>query len=102
MYAIRSYYEETQTGGSANSTTVTTSSTLTGVNGDLYLAAISMQPRANVLAVSGLGLTWTLVTTQCSGMNTIAVEVWMAQGTPSGDGAVTATLADAPSRNNFV
>jgi hypothetical protein len=90
-------HEETQTGGSSNSTTVATSANLTGANGHLYLAAISMQPRVNVLAVSGLGLNWTLVKKQCSGLNTIAVEVWMAQGLPSGNEAVTATLASAPS-----
>ncbi|MGH7601869.1 MAG: InlB B-repeat-containing protein, partial [bacterium] len=92
-------HEETQTGGSSSSMTVTTAGNLTGVSGDLYLAAISMQPRVNVLAVSGLGLNWTLVKKQCSGLNTIAVEVWMAQGIPQGgsNDAVTATLASAPS-----
>jgi uncharacterized repeat protein (TIGR02543 family) len=90
-------HEETQTGSSSSSTTVTTSANLTGVSGNLYLAAISMQPRKSVVAVTGLGLSWTLVKTQCSGLNTIAVEVWMAQGTPSDDAAVTATFAGAPS-----
>ncbi|MGH7599011.1 MAG: InlB B-repeat-containing protein, partial [bacterium] len=90
-------HEETETGGSSSSTTVTTSANLTGVSGHLYLAAISTQPRKSVIAVSGLGLNWTLVKDQCSGLNTTGVEVWMAQGTPSGNGAVTATLASAPS-----
>ncbi|MGH7601685.1 MAG: InlB B-repeat-containing protein, partial [bacterium] len=90
-------HKEIRTGGSSNSTAVATSANLAGVNGHLYLAAISMQPRKSVVAVSGLGLSWTLVKTQCSGQNTIAVEVWMAQGTPSGNGVVTAILASAPS-----
>jgi hypothetical protein len=76
---------------------VTTSASLTGVSDNLYLAAISTQPRKAVVAVSGLGLNWTLVKEQCSGLNTIAIEVWMAQGTPNGNSAVTATLASAPS-----
>jgi hypothetical protein len=88
-------HEETQTGGSSSSTTVTTSANLTGVSGDLYLAAISTQPKRSVVSVTGLGLNWTLVKEQCSGLNTTGVEVWKAQGTPSGDDAVTATLASA-------
>jgi hypothetical protein len=36
------------------------------------------------------------VKVQCSGRNTIGVELWMAQGTPTGNSAVTATLASAP------
>ncbi len=88
-------HEETQTGGSSSSTTVATSTNLTGVNGHLYLAAISTQPRKTVVSVTGLGLTWTLVKNQCSGVNTTGIEVWKAQGTPSGNGVVTATLASA-------
>jgi hypothetical protein len=36
------------------------------------------------------------VQAQCSGRNQTGVEVWMAQGTPNGDGTVTATLASSP------
>ena len=89
-------HEESQTGGSASSTTVTTSANLTGVSGHLYLAAISTQPRVGVASVSGLGLNWTLVKKQCAALNSTDVEVWMAQGTPSGNSVVTATLASAP------
>ncbi|MGH7600095.1 MAG: FlgD immunoglobulin-like domain containing protein, partial [bacterium] len=88
-------HEETQTGGSSSATAVATSANLTGVSGNLYLAAISTQPRKSVVSVTGLGLTWTLVKNQCSGLNTTGVEVWKAQGTPSGNGVVTATLASA-------
>ncbi|MGH7601395.1 MAG: FlgD immunoglobulin-like domain containing protein, partial [bacterium] len=38
-----------------------------------------------------------LVKSQCSGLSNTGVDIWMAQGTPSGDGAVTATLAITPS-----
>jgi Zn-dependent metalloprotease/disulfide oxidoreductase YuzD len=90
-------HEETKTGGSTSSATVTTSASLTGVSGHLYLAAISTKSKVTVTAVSGLGLTWTLVRAQCSGRNQTGVEIWKAQGTPSGNGLVTATLASAPS-----
>ncbi|MGH8247509.1 MAG: InlB B-repeat-containing protein, partial [Gammaproteobacteria bacterium] len=92
-------YEESQTGGSSGSTTVTTSANLTGVSGHLYLAAISTRPKKNVLSVSGLGLSWTLVKSICAGQSTTGMDVWMAQGIPQGgsNGAVTATFASAPS-----
>jgi hypothetical protein len=44
-----------------------------------------------------MGLNWTLVKAQCSGRNLTGVEIWMARGTPSGNGTVTATFASAPS-----
>jgi len=90
-------HEETRTGGSTSSATVSTSSSLTAVGGNLYLAAISTKNRVSVNSVSGLGLTWTLVKAQCAGRNQTGVEVWMAQGTPSSNAVVTATLASAPS-----
>ncbi|MDZ7361895.1 MAG: T9SS type A sorting domain-containing protein [candidate division KSB1 bacterium] len=90
-------HEETKTGGSSNSLTVTTSTSLTGVTGHLYLAAISMRPKTAVASVSGLGLNWTLVRSKCAGRNTTAIEVWMAQGEPSGNGTVTATFASTTS-----
>ena len=43
------------------------------------------------------GLTWTQVDTQCGGRNQTGVDVWMAQGSPSGSGPVTATLSGTPS-----
>ena len=76
---------------------MTTAASLTGVSGHLYLAAISTKPHVGVTGVSGLGLTWTLVQAQCSGRNQTSVEVWTAQGTPSANGTVTATLATVPS-----
>jgi hypothetical protein len=90
-------HEETQTGQSSNSTTVTTSAPLAGADGHLYLAAIATRWKATVLSITGLGLNWTLVKAQCSGQNTTGIEVWQAQGIPSGNGAVTAVMANAPS-----
>jgi uncharacterized repeat protein (TIGR02543 family) len=89
-------HEETQTGGSANSTSVTTVGSLTGVSGQLYLAAISNRANLPVTGVSGLGLTWTLVKNQCSGRSNTGVEVWMAQGAPTSNTTVTATFANPP------
>jgi len=97
--AIGVVHEETQTGGSSNSATVTTAAPLSGVTGatgHLYLAAISTRSKTKVNSVLGLGLTWTLLKSQCSGRKNIGVEVWMAQGTPSGNGTVSANLASAP------
>ncbi len=90
-------HEESRTGGASGSTTVTTATSLAGVSGHLYLAAISTRPKKLVLSVTGLGLNWTLVKSSCAGNNTTLMEVWMAQGTPSGNGAVAATFASAPS-----
>jgi hypothetical protein len=89
-------FQETKTGGSTASTSVTTSASLTAASGDLYLAAIGTKPNVSVSSVSGLGLTWTLVKAQCAGRGQTRVEVWKAQGTPSVNGTVTASLASAP------
>ncbi len=84
---------EIKVGGSSSVNSVTTSLSLTGVDGHLYLAAISSKPNIAVTNVSGLGLTWTLVKAQCAGRSQARIEVWRAQGTPSGDEAVRATFA---------
>jgi hypothetical protein len=83
------------TGASDLSSTVVTAANVLGVPGDLYLAAISYKPNTVVTAVSGLGLTWTRLGGQCAGRGQTGVEVWSAQGMPSGDGVVTAALAVA-------
>jgi hypothetical protein len=97
--AIGVVHEETQTGGASFSTTVATSESLTSMRDHLYLAAISAKPNTAVSSVSGLGLAWTRVGALCAGRNQTGIEVWMAQGIPQGgnNGAVTATLASAPS-----
>jgi hypothetical protein len=89
-------HEETRTGGSTNASTVATSSSLTGVAGHLYLAAISTKPDRMVAEVTGLGLAWSRVQGLCSGRSQTGVEVWMAQGVPNSNGVVTATLESAP------
>lgn len=89
-------YQETATGSASGSSTVSTDSALTRINGALYLAAITSKSPETVAMVSGLGLSWTLLKSQCSGRDHTAVEIWQAQGTPSADGIVTATFVNAP------
>ena len=89
-------HQGSRTGVSSNSATVATSASLLGVKDHLYLATISARPKTSVASVSGLGLTWSLVKSKCAGRNTTGIEVWMAQGTPTVNGAVTATFVNAP------
>ena len=91
--AVRVVHEETQTGGSSFGATVATAASLSGEANYLYLAAITTRPKIKVNAVAGLGLNWKQVKAQCSGRNNLGVELWMAQGTPTAAGAVTAALA---------
>ncbi|MCG8605122.1 Ig-like domain-containing protein [bacterium] len=89
-------YEESVTGSSFNASAVSTSANLTGVRGNLYLAAVSTKPFREVTNMTGLGLTWIRVDEQCSGRNKTGLEIWRAQGVPSEDGVVIANLASAP------
>jgi hypothetical protein len=89
-------HEATKTGGASLSAIVNTAASFAAARNHLYLAAITTRPLARVNSVSGLGLAWKFVKAQCSGRNTIGVELWMAQGTSTTNGVVTATLATAP------
>jgi len=76
---------------------VATAGIVSAVDGQLYLAAIAFNPDGpfpSVTGVSGLGLVWTEVLSQCSGRSQTGVVVFQAQGSPSGfDGVVTATFS---------
>jgi hypothetical protein len=89
-------FMEAAEGGSASADTVTTDTSLTGVPGNLYLAAVSTKPYRQVSTVTGLGVTWTRVALQCAGRSQTGVEIWWAQGSAT-TGQVTATLMDTPS-----
>jgi hypothetical protein len=89
-------FEEVQSGESMSLGSVTTAGSLAAVSGHLYLAAISFKPDVTVSTVSGLGLVWTPVRAQCAGRSATGIEVWMAQGSPTIGGPVTATLASVP------
>jgi hypothetical protein len=94
--AAEIYLEEVTSGTAAGSPTVSTAADLRAVAGELYLAAVSSKPFEAVLDVTGLGLVWSPVTSRCSGRSQTGISVWMAQGAPSGDGPVSARLAEAP------
>ena len=88
-------FEEIQSGGASESAEVSTTEPLSGVSGDLYLAAITTKNRRDVVSVEGLGLSWSLLSSRCSGRDQTGVEVWMAIGNPSANGIVTATFTSA-------
>lgn len=96
-------HEQTVTGIAASGvslpTAVSTSTSLTAATNHLYLAAVSTKKNVGntetAVSVTGLGLTWTMVKSQCSGRDNTRVEIWKALGTPSGDGIVTADLANS-------
>jgi hypothetical protein len=92
---LRIVHQETKTGASSSSASVAASITTTSPNAQLYLAAISTRPATKVLSISGLGLNWTPVKAQCSGRNTVSVELWMALGAPAANDSVTARLESA-------
>jgi hypothetical protein len=81
-------------GGSSGSDAVTTATLLEGVAGHLYLAAVSTKPFRQVTEMTGLGLTWNRLTTQCAGRSQTGLDLWWAQGDAS-TGEVTATLASS-------
>jgi len=80
--------DETQTGTAESATSVATAS-ITGVTGDLYLVCAASRPSNAATGASGLGLTWTLLESQCGGRDQTLIDVFWAQGTVSGSGAVT-------------
>jgi hypothetical protein len=85
-------FAEVRQGGATGTNSVRTATNLTGVNGHLYLAAVSTAPYVAVSSMSGLGLTWTRVRTQCGGRNSTGIDLWWARGAAM-TGAVTATLS---------
>ncbi len=86
-------FEDAKPGAATASTMVATAALVAGRDNHLYLAAIATTPPVSVSAVSGLGLTWTLAKSQCSGQNQTGIEVWTARGSVTGDGMVMATFA---------
>jgi len=85
---------ELGSGTSTDSSQVATAESLTGVAGDLYLAAIAFGPDSSVTGVSGLGLVWSPVRAQCTARGKTGVAVWQARGHPSQGQEVTADLSD--------
>jgi hypothetical protein len=83
----------TQTGVATNSDFVETTSPVTAVVGNLYLAAISSRQAGAVTSVTGLGATWTRAAAQCGGRGQTEAEVWMALAPTSVSEPVMATFA---------
>ena len=94
-------FEEIQSGGGSEVAAISTGIPLTGVSGHLYLAAISTRDPVDVIAVTGLGLDWSLVKAQCPAREKTNLAIWMAIGSPSGNEVVTATLAE-PTENSVI
>jgi len=90
-------FEEVSSGGSSGANSVSTTAPLTLANGQLYLATISTKPYVAVGSVAGLGLNWQEVRQQCGGRTQTGLALFWAQGTPTGDGIVTADLVETPS-----
>lgn len=88
-------HAETVTGGDSKSRTVSTSDLVSG-EGGVYIAAVATKGPIDVIAVDGLGLSWQLAQSQCSGKGQTGVAVWYAIGTPADDDWITVTFADSP------
>ena len=73
------------------------SGTVTADADHFYIASIGSGNAASITvgSVTGLGLTWTQIDSQCVDRNAFMVSTWYGSGTPSGDGAVTANLSTA-------
>ena len=88
----------TYTGTSEDEVFVSTDDDVPASPENFYLASIVTRNNFNVSSVSGLGLTWTQLKARCAGRNQTTAEVWMGQGTPTGDDKVTASFASDPPR----
>src|SRR3990167_2577010 len=71
------------------------SGTVTANADHFYIASIGSGNAASITvgSVTGLGLTWTQIDSQCVDRNAFMVSTWYGSGTLSGDGAVTANLS---------
>ena len=87
---------ELRTGGVTASDIVSTDEAISAVDGDLYLAVISTKKHRPITSVSGLGLEWLEFLVQCSGRQQTGISIWLAQGTPTESGLVTATIKKTP------
>ena len=72
--------EQIDTGGAASTSAVSTLTTVTSVDGHAYLAAISYKKNTTVTSVTGMGLSWTEIGSQCGGRSATGVSLWVATG----------------------
>ena len=88
---------EIRSGTATTSPAVSTSSPLSPVIGNLYVAFVSHSDDAiTVTAVNGLGLSWTFVDRQCSAQGHHGLEAWYAVGTAPSSSGVTAGFSSNP------
>lgn len=94
-------HEETVTGSATGTNpTSASSASITGVTDHLYIAAIATKSNAStVSSVSGIGLTWNSINTQCGARSQTNIRLYYAIGTPSGNGTVTVNFSSAPSNS---
>lgn len=84
-------HAETVTGTQAGGTSVTTSSSVTSDPERFYLATVTRQTTSAAISnLTGLGLTWTRVVGGTG--STTRTSVWRGDGTPTGNGTVTANF----------
>jgi hypothetical protein len=90
-------FEQVRSGAATGAASVATAGSLAAAPGDLYLAAVAIRRSGSnsntVRSVSGLGLAWSEVVAQCGGRNQSLLSIWIAQGAPTGSGAVSASFA---------
>jgi hypothetical protein len=108
-------HEETQVGivddGGSDVLTISSAS-LQLADGDLYLATLSTKGHSRSVSTDllrtvtdtiwGLGLTWTPVADVRSMRNATHLDMYWAQGTPSGQDSVTAVVHSFPAGQNIV
>lgn len=91
------------TGTILNAMSVSTSTAVVASSEELYLAAVSYTDDTNFVAsMTGLGLTWTQTTIQCSNMGSVKLELWYAYGAVGGGSIVTADLNTTSSSANII
>ena len=88
-------HAESDSGGSADSASVSTAGSLSGTEG-FFVASISTKPHVDVTGLSGLGLNWIALRSQCAARGQTGISVWTADGVPASAGPVTAQLGKAP------
>jgi len=94
-------YIDTQTGSGGNVGSVSTTSNVTAVNNQLYLAAISREnPASVVTSVSGMGLTWVKSQTIVYASERV-LDVWYAIGTVTVNQQVVATFSNLASNTHI-
>lgn len=87
--------------GTSSSSEKVTSGTVTASATNLYVATITTKPYVEVNSVTGMGMEWEQLRSQCAGREATGVDVWVAKGRPSADGTVTASL-DNDVKNSII